>query len=130
MTESWGLDIDVWKLHKAKKLLEKRMKLNNYIEQLMARNPETIIKLQYHDRQSLDDPPIFKRLFIMFSAMKMGFIQGCKPFLGLDGTHLKGAFGGVLLVAIALDGNRGMIPVVFAIMESDELLVGSGLWRF
>ena len=124
-----GLDIDVWQLYKAKKIAreenegthsESYKKLKKYIEQLMARNPETIVKLQYHDRQSLDDPHVFKRLFIMFNAMKMGFIQGCKPFLGLDGTHLKGAFGGVLLVTIALDGNRGVIPVAFAIVESES----------
>ena len=53
----------------------------------------------------------------MFNAKKMGFIYGCRPFFGIDGTHLKGTFGGVLLVAIALDGNRVVILVAFAIME-------------
>ena len=56
----------------------------------------------------------------MFNRMKMAFIQGYKPFLRLDGTHLKGAFRGVLIVAIALDGNRGVIPVAFAIVESES----------
>ncbi|KAF8389234.1 hypothetical protein HHK36_025927 [Tetracentron sinense] len=33
----------------------------------------------------------------------------------LDGYHLKGPYGRVLLAAIALDGNNGLFPVAFAI---------------
>ncbi|KAK4409571.1 hypothetical protein Sango_0030100 [Sesamum angolense] len=41
------------------------------------------------------------------------------PFLGFDGCHLKGPFGGVLLAPIRLDGNNGLFPVAFAIVESE-----------
>ncbi|KAL0288081.1 UNVERIFIED_CONTAM: hypothetical protein Scaly_2744600 [Sesamum calycinum] len=44
---------------------------------------------------------------------------GCSPFLGFDGCHLKGPFGGVLLAAIGLDGNNGLFPVAFAVVESE-----------
>ncbi|KAK9274883.1 hypothetical protein L1049_022137 [Liquidambar formosana] len=39
-------------------------------------------------------------------AMKTGFINRCRPFLGLDGCHLKRPYGGVLLGAVALDENH------------------------
>ncbi|GAV57988.1 hypothetical protein CFOL_v3_01524, partial [Cephalotus follicularis] len=39
---------------------------------------------------------------------KRGFAQGCRPFLGLDGCHLKSPFGRVLLCATAIDGNHGL----------------------
>ncbi|KAL0289962.1 UNVERIFIED_CONTAM: hypothetical protein Sangu_2594100 [Sesamum angustifolium] len=38
---------------------------------------------------------------------------------GFDGCHLKGPFGGVLLAAIGLDGNNGLFPVAFAVVESE-----------
>ncbi|GAV66250.1 hypothetical protein CFOL_v3_09760 [Cephalotus follicularis] len=43
-------------------------------------------------------PPVFKRLFTCFGASRRGFLQGCRPFIGLDDCHLKGPYGGVLLL--------------------------------
>ncbi|KAK1308840.1 hypothetical protein QJS10_CPA09g01140 [Acorus calamus] len=37
----------------------------------------------------LDVDHSFQRLFICLEACRMGFIKGCRPFLGLDGCHLK-----------------------------------------
>ncbi|KAK1311189.1 hypothetical protein QJS10_CPA08g00637 [Acorus calamus] len=34
-----------------------------------------------------------------------GCLQGCRPFIGLDGCHLKGRYKGILLSSTALDGN-------------------------
>ncbi|KAF2320691.1 hypothetical protein GH714_030072 [Hevea brasiliensis] len=65
-----------------------------------------------------DDPLVFKRIFIMFEVVKQGFLCGCKPFIGLDGCHLKGPYDGIFLCAIALDGNKGVLPLAFAIVES------------
>ncbi|GFZ04943.1 hypothetical protein Acr_17g0005150 [Actinidia rufa] len=44
--------------------------------------------------------------------MKSGFLNGCRPFIEVDGTHLKGPYGGVLLTAIVLDGINGLFLVV------------------
>ncbi|TXG53072.1 hypothetical protein EZV62_022241 [Acer yangbiense] len=33
------------------------------------------------------------------------------PFIGVDGSHLKGSYGGVLLSTVALDANNGLIPI-------------------
>ena len=41
--------------------------------------------------------PKFKRMYIRYNVQKVGFLGGCKPFIGLDGCHLKGRFGGQLL---------------------------------
>ncbi|KAL0367435.1 UNVERIFIED_CONTAM: hypothetical protein Sradi_3633600 [Sesamum radiatum] len=46
-------------------------------------------------------------------------MAGCNPFIGFDGCHLKGPFGGVLLAAIGLDGNKGLFPIAFAIAETE-----------
>ncbi|KAF7812796.1 abscisic acid receptor PYL4-like [Senna tora] len=39
------------------------------------------------------------------------------PFFGLDGSHLKGPYGRVLLCAVSLDANNGLFPIAFAVVE-------------
>ena len=67
---------------------------------------------------SLDDPLTFKFLFLCFTAVKTGFLEGCRPFIGVDGCFLKGPYGGRMLSAVALDGNRGVLPLAIAIVDS------------
>ncbi|XP_048491378.1 uncharacterized protein LOC104883482 [Beta vulgaris subsp. vulgaris] len=45
-----------------------------------------------------------------------GLIDGCKGLVGVDGTHLKGNFGGILLAAVSLDGNNKIFPVAVAVV--------------
>ena len=52
-----------------------------------------------------DAEPKFKMIYITYNAQKVGFLSSCKAFVGLDGCHLKGRFGGQLLSATAKDGN-------------------------
>ncbi|GAV59754.1 hypothetical protein CFOL_v3_03285, partial [Cephalotus follicularis] len=49
-----------------------------------------------------EGPPVFRRMFICYGASKKGFLDGCRPFIGLDGYHLKVPFGGVMLSAISI----------------------------
>nr|XP_027096036.1 uncharacterized protein LOC113715932 [Coffea arabica] len=55
-----------------------------------------------------------------FKAQKDGFLTSCRPFVGFDGCHLKGSFGGMLLTAVALDGNNSLFPLAFAIVECEN----------
>ena len=51
---------------------------------------------------------------------RLGFLGGCRPFIGLDGCHLKGRFGGQLLSATANDGNDNIFPVAMAVVEQEN----------
>ncbi|GKU99939.1 hypothetical protein SLEP1_g12713 [Rubroshorea leprosula] len=44
---------------------------------------------------------------------------GCRRVIGLDGAFLKGAFKGVLLVAISRDANNQMYPLAWAAVEGE-----------
>ncbi|XP_043699907.1 uncharacterized protein LOC122650570 [Telopea speciosissima] len=88
------------------KLLEKNAGSNYVIES----KPRTVL---------LKEVRVFRHLFIYFEACKKGFLNGCRPFIGLDGCHLKGPYGGVLLAAISIDGNNGLFPVAFGVVESE-----------
>ncbi|KAK6791176.1 hypothetical protein RDI58_010257 [Solanum bulbocastanum] len=43
----------------------------------------------------------FLGMYIYFNAMKVVWKEGLRPFIGLDGTFLKGQCKGQLLVAMA-----------------------------
>jgi len=40
---------------------------------------------------------------VFFKACKERFLAGCRKFIRVDGTHLKGVYKGVLLTAMGID---------------------------
>ena len=64
--------------------------------------------------------PNFKRMYIRYNVQKVGFLGGCRPFVRLDGCHLKGRFGGQLLSAIAKDGNDNIFLVAMVVVEQEN----------
>jgi len=61
----------------------------------------------------------FKRAFFSFGGCLLGFKQGCRPLLFIDGTHLLVKYGGVLIGATAKDGNEGLFHLAFAIVDNE-----------
>ncbi|KAL0340360.1 UNVERIFIED_CONTAM: hypothetical protein Sradi_4552800 [Sesamum radiatum] len=123
-------------------------RLPHYAEMVKRSNHGSIVKLQYNHNENDDEEgfvsnipivPSFKRTFVGLGALKKDFLQRCGPFLGFDGCHLKGTYGGLLHLVIALDGNNGLFPLAFGVVESeffqalDEMLGGFGVdrpWTF
>ena len=64
--------------------------------------------------------PNFKRMYIRYNVQKVGFLGGCRPFVGLDGCHLKGRFGGQLLFATTKDGNYNIFSVTMVVVEQEN----------
>ncbi|GAV84813.1 hypothetical protein CFOL_v3_28255, partial [Cephalotus follicularis] len=84
--------------------------LHKYVDLVRTTNPVTLYQ----------GPLTFKRIFICYEASRKGFTVGCRPFIGIDGCHLKGPYGGVLLCAIALDGDQGLFPIAFVVVEIES----------
>ena len=63
--------------------------------------------------------PEFKRLYVRFNAQNVGFLDGCRPFIGLDGCHIKHRFGGQILFATAKDAHDNIFPIAMAIVEQE-----------
>nr|XP_009630846.1 uncharacterized protein LOC104120727 [Nicotiana tomentosiformis] len=61
----------------------------------------------------------FLRMYICFHAIKMGFKSGLRPFIGLDGTFLKGKVKGQLLVAVGQDSANHFYPLAWAIVDKE-----------
>ena len=62
----------------------------------------------------------FKRIYICWGALKKGFLEGCRPIISLDGCHLKGPYGGILLTAIGVDANNYIYPFAYAMVDKEK----------
>ncbi|XP_059627279.1 uncharacterized protein LOC132270091 [Cornus florida] len=51
-------------------------------------------------------------------AMSKSFLEGCRPFIGVDGCFLKGPYKGQLLSTLGRDGDNGIFPIAFAVVGS------------
>ena len=61
----------------------------------------------------------FQRIFISYYASGAGFAF-CRPILGLDGTHLKTKYKGILLAATAIDAKGQLFPLAYAVVDAEN----------
>ncbi|KAE8690955.1 2-diacylglycerol 3-beta-galactosyltransferase family protein [Hibiscus syriacus] len=85
-----------------------------YCEQIEEANPGSFTKLLIGDDRR------FHRLFISFHATVNGFQSGCRPLLFLEAIPLKSKYHEILLTATALDGDDGIFPVAFAVVDNEN----------
>ena len=87
--------------------------LPEYCENLKKSNPFTtaIVDATPEGR--------FSRIFISFGASAQGF-RFYRPILGLDGTHLKSKYQGILLAATAIDALGCLFPVAHAVVVAED----------
>jgi hypothetical protein len=128
LSSKFGIEANHMQLYRARKKGREELegshadsykKKVKYAHLLLEKNRGNIVKLNFHDGTSLEHR-VFKRIFVCLAACKDGFVKGCRPFFGLDGCHLKGPYGGVLLSAVSLDANNGLFPIAFAVVEVES----------
>jgi hypothetical protein len=64
-------------------------------------------------------PLRFGSFYFCLEGCKKGFIHGCRPFIGVDGCHLKTKYGGQLLIAVGRDPNDQYFPLAFGVVETE-----------
>jgi hypothetical protein len=64
----------------------------------------------------------FSKMFVALRPCVNGFLMGCRPYLGVDSTHLTGKYLGQLASATAIDGHNWMYPVAYAIFDKETNL--------
>ncbi|KAG5573165.1 hypothetical protein H5410_062931 [Solanum commersonii] len=65
-------------------------KLEGYATELRSCNPWSDIVIDLSKEALSNGKRKFLRMYICFKEMKLGFKSGLRPFIGLDGTFLKG----------------------------------------
>lgn len=98
---------------------ESYKKVWQFAQEFLKTNPGSSCKVEAGPPTPPQSNNTFKRIFVCYNTVVQCFKAGCRPFLGLDGCFLKGPFGGQLVSAIALDGNKGIIPIAYAVVESE-----------
>ncbi|PKU74349.1 hypothetical protein MA16_Dca003552 [Dendrobium catenatum] len=83
--------------------------------ELLNRNPGSHITYSY---DKLDHS--FRIFYVCFKVCEDGFLYGCRPLISLDACHLKSKHLGMLLSATSLDGNNGLFPLAFAVVETES----------
>ncbi|XP_022870363.1 uncharacterized protein LOC111389653 [Olea europaea var. sylvestris] len=83
--------------HYAKELLfgtleEQFGLLRRYAVEILRTNPGSTVMIALYEQ-------VFKGIYICFNACKAGFRIGCRKVIGVDGCHLRGFFGGIMLTA-------------------------------
>ncbi|CAL9002060.1 unnamed protein product, partial [Prunus brigantina] len=89
----------------------------DYCEELKRTNPGSSVVVK---SELEGDTPRFQRVYICLQACKQGFLDGCRPYIGLDGCHIKGPHPGQLLCAVGVDANNGMFPLAYAVAEVES----------
>ncbi|XP_070012107.1 uncharacterized protein [Nicotiana sylvestris] len=84
-----------------------------YMAALQHFNPDTVV--EWRRERSPDRPKyIFNYVFWSFKAAIDGFVH-CRPIISIDSTHVYGKYDIKLLIAVAIDANRQIFPLAFAI---------------
>ena len=93
--------------------------LRDYVEMIRRTDVGSKVILQT-EIENENTKPKFKKMYIKYNAQKIGFLGGCKPFVGMDGCHLKGGFGGQLLFPTTKDGNDNIFSVAMVVVEQEK----------
>ncbi|KAK6911368.1 MULE transposase domain [Dillenia turbinata] len=89
--------------------------LPQYCDQVKRTNPGSIASVYANPADGC-----FQRLFISFQASIFGFLNACRPLLGLDRTFLKSKYLGTLLFATGFDGDGALFPVAFGVVDEEN----------
>ncbi|CAL1379477.1 unnamed protein product [Linum trigynum] len=81
-------------------------------EKLVETNPGSVVSL------NTSDDSTFRRFFVSMHSSIFGFENGCRPLIFLDEMSVRSKYQSELLTATAIDGNDGIFPVAFAVVDT------------
>ncbi|XP_057796413.1 uncharacterized protein LOC131012472 isoform X1 [Salvia miltiorrhiza] len=99
---------------------EEFSRLCGYIEKVNECMPGSRLELQLSTEHLQAGKRVFKRLFVMLEPCRLNWLGGCRKLISLDGCHLKGVTFGCLLTAVGKDGNEGIVPIAWAVVNKEN----------
>jgi hypothetical protein len=127
VTRKFNLTPSRWKLRRARKQAlikihgdeaEQSSLLRDYGNELMKSNPGS--KFFLNTNKSNVDGVVKEHLATLYwsyDACKIDFLEGCMPFICIDGCHIKTRYKGVLLTAVSIDANDYIFPIGMRVCE-------------
>ncbi|XP_060202735.1 protein FAR1-RELATED SEQUENCE 4-like [Lycium barbarum] len=80
---------------------------------IKLRNPGTVANIKWTAGNK------FKYAFFAYGASIEGW-KHCRPVMMVNATFLKSKYRGVLMIAVAKDGNNNIFPLAFGIADSEN----------
>lgn len=93
--------------------------LRKYTIKVEETNPGSMVSIKKVENNS-GEIPTFKGIFISYWTEKLEFKNGCGPFIGVDGCHLRGAYGGIMLSVVSVDTNSSFLPIAVVVVEKEN----------
>jgi len=84
-----------------------------YSASIEETNPSSITRLDVTSENQL------QRVFICYGACAVGFAH-CHPLLGLDGTHIKTRYQGIILAATGIDALGQLLPLAYVVVDAEN----------
>ena len=81
-------------------------------------DPTTVVQLKC-DSRGVPGTYAFNCAFWAFGLCIEGF-KHCRSVISIDVMHLYGKYKGKLLIAMAMDANNEVYPLVFAVVDSES----------
>ena len=91
--------------------------LFNFKAELEEKSPGSIVEI---DLKKHANNMCFRRVFVAMKPCIDGFLAGCRPYIGVDSTHLHGRYKGQLASATSIDGHNWLFYVAYAIFDSES----------
>ncbi|XP_058776819.1 uncharacterized protein LOC131651168 [Vicia villosa] len=127
LRQNYSVGITVSRAWKAKLIAKKMLEgdadrqyaiLRRYAAELHRANIGNTLSITV-ERPNPTIPPRFGSFYFCFEGCKKGFLNGCRPFVGVDGCHLKTKYGGQLLIDVGRDPNDQYFPLTFGVVETE-----------
>src|SRR4051812_38070663 len=79
---------------------EQFKRLRYYADAVLSCNPGSTVVIKANALDG-EDVGVFESIFVAYGSIIQGTLRGCRKIIGLDGCHLKAAYGGVMLSAVS-----------------------------
>ena len=125
----YGCKVNRFKVYRAKKIALRKAGadhessyrlIRSYAQMILNKMPEALALVSVIRFPGEQSRTHFDRVILSFPALRDGFKADCRPFIGIDGCHLKGPYKGVLLSAVAIDANTGIFPIAACVCSVEN----------
>ncbi|CAL2240111.1 unnamed protein product [Prunus armeniaca] len=97
--------------------IEQYARLRDYAEEMKKANKGSTVVIK---TEQVGGQAIFLRMYVCFAGCRQGFLDGCRPVIGVDGCHVKGPYPGQILTVVGVDSNNGSFPIAYTIVEIES----------